>query len=218
MWVRPGPSPNSTQLTPGRIHGGIISGDLIFLEPAPKMSTQMWSTTHNTAQGTWSNPHMMTTAFQKQHCIFLKYDVSHLWCIHTECLNVRSGPKFVNKLFQANQEDEVFLKSCFALVTSTDWQHSSMCFFFLKYRNCAASQLINHVGFFPKEVQEGTGSTCRVAGLSKANNFFLKNSEKHYLNLHLFIEIIWTEFIYSISSKNQLPKQINDCLSMGMWN
>lgn len=109
MRVRAGPSPNSTQLTAERIHRGIISGDLIFLAPAPKMSTRVWSTTHNTAQGTWSNPHTMTTAFQKQRCnaftcIFLKHDAAHFWCIHVGCPTVRSGAKFVNKLFQANQE------------------------------------------------------------------------------------------------------------------
>lgn len=36
----------------------------------------------------------------------------------------------------------------------------------------AASQHINHVGFLPKGVQEGTESTCRFAGPSKAYNTF----------------------------------------------
>jgi len=67
----------------------------------------------------------MTTVFQKQRynaftCILLKYDVVHFWCIHVGCPAVRSGAKFVNKPLQENQEHEVFLKSCFTLLTNTD--------------------------------------------------------------------------------------------------
>lgn len=107
---------------------------LIFLEPSPKMSTQIWGTACNTAQGTSSNSLMMNTAFQKQHrnaftCILIKYDVAHFWYIHVGCPTVKSGPKFINKLFQANQDHEVFLKLCFTLL-NTDGQHSSIWGFF----------------------------------------------------------------------------------------